>query len=105
MELRKSTPKVRPIELPPESDHEKDLAEQPSSFEESHQERDPLKRARSQNVPFQPKAREVIATEAQDPKAKPEMKRSDNKDQKVVTNREMKMRTTEILKNSIKPKA
>ena len=113
MELRKSTPKVKQIELPPESDHEKELAEQPSSFEESsnsRSNRDPLKRSRSQNDgPFQAKAREVmlsIASESQNKalptQQRPEMKRSENKDQKVVTNREMKLRTTEIIKNSIK---
>lgn len=71
-----------PIELPPESDHEKDLAEQPSSFEESNQ--DPLKRSRSQNdMNFQLKAKQAlqIVTEHQEPIAtRPEMKRSENKD-------------------------
>ena len=43
---------------------------------------------------------EVLPTQPR----QPEMKRADNKDQKLFTNREMKQRTTEILKNSIKPK-
>jgi hypothetical protein len=43
---------------------------------------------------------EVLPTQPR----QPEMKRADNKDQKLFTNREMKQRTTEILKNSIKQK-